>query len=494
MTVAAEEIEEAEETIGRAAGKGLRWSLMGTVGTKIATFSVGLVLARLLTQADFGTFAIASAAALFVMHINDVGLIAAAVQWRGKFSDMAPTATTLAALFSFAIYGGFWLIAPAFSRLSGDPAATPVVRVLTLIIVVDGITAIRSSALMRRFQQDRLTVANLAGVLVFAATAIVLASQGAGAYAFAIGQVAGAVVTGVIVWILSRVPFEIGLDRDIARKLLRFGVPLAASLGVEAVLMNADYVIVGRMLGVVVLGYYLIAFNVSSWTQGMIGTAIRYVSVAAFSRLSDRDTEELSRGVQKSVPLLVSVLMPIVVLLTALSPQLIDVLYGHKWAPAVAALRFLMVLAAVRLLTGVALDILTGAGVTKYSLWVNLAWAIVLIPALIFGTHFGSIRDTAIAHALVGILVAMPLAIFALSRAGVRMGPIPRTLIRPLLAGAVTAVVALGVAHVTGPYAAVQLFVAGAAGMLSYLVIAVPPEQLRALPALARRRKAPAVS
>ncbi|MBV9161028.1 MAG: hypothetical protein JO281_05605 [Pseudonocardiales bacterium] len=39
----------------------------------------------------------------------------------------------------------------------------------------------------------------------------------------------------------AKVPVKIGLDRAIAGRLLRFGVPLAASLGVEAVLLNADW-------------------------------------------------------------------------------------------------------------------------------------------------------------------------------------------------------------------------------------------------------------
>jgi PST family polysaccharide transporter len=483
MTVAS---ADRAETIEKAAGKGLKWSFLSTAGTKLVTFSTGLVLARLLTPADFGTFAIASAATLFVMHINDVGLIAAVVQWRGKLSEIAPTATTMAALFSVAIYATFWFIAPAFARLAGDADAAPVVRLLTVIILIDGVTAVRSAALMRRFQQKRLTVANVAGAVTFAGSAIGMAVTGAGAYSFAGGQVIGSIVTGVLVIVLAKVPFGVRIERQIAAQLFRFGLPLAASLGIEAILTNADYVIVGRFLGVVALGYYLLAFNISGWTQGMIGTAIRYVSIPAFSRLSDRDTDELSRGVQIAVPALVSVLLPIVVLMTTLAPQVVAVLYGDKWAPAVTALRFLMVLAAVRLLTGLALDILTGAGAPRSSLWVNIGWAVVLIPALMIGTHVYGIRGTAMAHALIGVFVALPLAIVALQRTGVRMGPIPRALVRPLAAAAACAVAAIATARVTGPNPVVELIVAGAVGMVWYLAICVRGDQRRALVARVR--------
>ena len=61
------------------------------------------------------------------------------------------------------------------------------------------------------------------------------------------------------------------------------------ALGVEAILLNADYVIVGRVLGVTALGFYLLAFNISSWAPGVIGTAIRWVSVPSFARLSEEE-------------------------------------------------------------------------------------------------------------------------------------------------------------------------------------------------------------
>jgi PST family polysaccharide transporter len=476
MTVAA--TDEAT-TIEKAAGKGLKWSLLSTVGAKPLTFAVGIVLARLLSPTDFGTFAIASAALLLLIHINDVGMIAAVVQWRGKLSEVAPTATTLATLFSLAIYGVFWLIAPVFSQLAGDPKAAPVVRLLTIVIVIDGLTAVRSAALMRRFQQNRLTAATLSGVVASAVASIGLAVAGAGPYAFAGGQVIGAVITGILVTILAKVPFGVRVDRQVAARLMHFGLPLAASLGVESILTNADYVIVGRVLGVVALGYYLLAFNMSNWMQGMIGTAIRYVSVAAFSRLSDRNTKELSRGVQRSVPLLVSVLAPIVALMIALAPQAITVLYGARWEPAGTALRYLMILAGVRLLTGLALDILTGAGATRSSLWVNIGWCATLIPALIIGAETGGIRGTAIAHALVGVFVALPLATAALYDAGVRLSPIPRALVRPIAAGLFAGLEAAAIARVTGPHPFVQLAVAGSAGLLLYVLLVVPWDDVR---------------
>ena len=298
------------ERIGRKAGRGLTWSILGTLGTKVASFALGLVLARLLSPADFGVFAIALAVTAFAMHVNDAGIIAACVQWRGKLEEMAPTGAVIALFSSIFVYGVIWLSAPTIAALSNAPEATPVIRLLTLVIVVDGITAVRAAALMRRFEQDRLQKAIMIGMVANAAVALPLGFAGAGAYSFAGGQLANSVVTGVIVFGMGNLPVRFGFDRDITKKLLKFGLPLAVSLGIEAVLLNADYMIVGNVLGVVALGYYMLAFNVSSWVPSLVGTAVRYVSVPSFSRLAEHDSETLALGVRRSVPLLMSAVLP----------------------------------------------------------------------------------------------------------------------------------------------------------------------------------------
>jgi O-antigen/teichoic acid export membrane protein len=471
--------ESSTQGLRRKASRGLRWSLLGTLATKVGSFGMGLVLARLLTPADFGVYAIALAATGFVIHINDLGVIAATVQWRGSLEEMTPTATTLAVLSSTVVYGIFWFTAPWFADLAGSPDATPVVRLLTAVILIDGVTAVRVGTLMREFQQDKLTHANIAGFVVNAALAIGLALRGAGPYSFAVGQLASAAVTGVVVLHSAKVPVRIGLDWAIAKRVMRFGVPLAASLGVEAILLNADYVIVGQIMGATALGFYLLAFNISSWVQGIVGTAVRYVSLAGFSRLAEQDEEALSKGVQRAVPLLVAGVTPIAALMAVLAPALVVFLYGGQWAPAAPVLRFLVVLTVVRLLTSFAIDILAGAGATWATFWLNLGWVVAVVPALIAGTRLDGIRGAAIAHALVAVLVAMPLAMWALHRSRVKLAPIGPALARPLLAGGLAMATCLAVSKIAAMSPPTELATAGTAALLVYTAVVFPRETLR---------------
>ncbi|MGH3827238.1 MAG: oligosaccharide flippase family protein [Pseudonocardiaceae bacterium] len=478
--------ELSTQMIGRKASQGLRWSVLGILVVRVGNLGMGLVLARLLAPADFGVYAIALAATDFVTRINDGGLVAATVQWRGRLDEMAPTVTTLTALFSAAVYGMFWFAAPSFAALAGSPDAAPVVRLLTTTILIDGVTALRVGTIMRNFQQDKIAKATVAGFVVNAVLAISLAFYGAGPYSFVGGLLAGAVVTGALLFVSAKVPFRIGFDRAIAVRLMRFGMPLAAGLGIEAILLNTDYVVVGRIMGATALGFYLLAFNVSSWVQGVVGTAVRYVSVASFSRLAEQNEDVLSLGVQRSAPLLIAGILPVVMLMAVLAPSLVVFLYGGRWAPAAPVLRFLMVLTVVRLLTSFATDILVSAGATRATLWLNLGWVIALVPTLIIGTQLGGIRGTAIAHAIVAVLVAAPLAMWTLRRSRVRLAPIGPALVRPLLAMALATVTCLAVVEMAPTSPVVQLATAGTAGLLVYVATAAPLAVLRRIGGRAR--------
>jgi O-antigen/teichoic acid export membrane protein len=369
----------------------------------------------------------------------------------------------------------------------------PVIRIFTATILLDGITAVRSAYLLRTFQQRRYIMANAAGIVANAVVAIGLAAAGTGAVALATGQLASSIATGILVFKWAGLPIKVGIDKAVAKKLLAYGIPLTVSLGVESILEQSDKVIVGHLLGAGVLGFYLMANSISNWAPGMIGSAIRFVSLPGFARLSERDEDSLTRGVTSSLSLLVLGMIPIGVLVAVLAEPTISFLYGAKWLPAAAALRFLMILMVVRMVTGLCMDILMSTGATKWTLYVNAGWVAIAIPALWWGTKSGGSTGTAIAQAAVGVLVAVPLAAVALHRVGVQLGPLGRRLIRPSLAGVFAAAVAYVLHHaLLGTNTFLQLAISGTVGLLAYLVTAIPRSDLRVWLAGLRAARAPA--
>lgn len=465
--------------LDHAVGSGFRWSLASRVGGRIVTFGMGVVIARILVPEDFGVYAVALAAMNLLMTINDLGLIPSIVQSRQPFARLAPTATTLTLGFSVVLYATTFLLSPWFSGLMGSPEATNVVRVLTIEILIDGITAAPVAGLVRSFRQDRLAVAEFVGLPVTVIATVGLALNGAGPWALAWGHLLGTAVTGVLILWFARPLSRPSIDREVARELLVFSMPLATGFLVEAALFNADYLIVGNLLGATELGLYLLAFNISTWPVGMVQEAIRRVSIAGFARLHESGSD-LGAGFARSYHLVWLAALPVSLGLALLAPELVQVVYGDKWAESAAPLRWLALLGVVRLASVLVIDVLVGAGRPWLSLRFQASWAVVLIPTLVLGATVAGISGVGMAHGAVGFLVAVPLGLWSVRRVGIDVRPVLRLLVRPLLAILLAGAAGLAVVLLLdGPI--LTVLVAGGVVVAVYAPTAMSWQEWRAL-------------
>src|ERR1700694_1060337 len=288
------------------------------------------------------------------------------------------------------------------------PEATGVLRLLVLTVVINGIDAVPGALLTRSFRQDRRTIADLVGSVLSIGLSIALALAGEGAWSLAWGRLFGNMVNSSLVIRFSLKRYWPGFHRDAARRLLAYGVPLAGSTLLSVAVLNVDYVIVGRTLGTIALGFYLLAFNISSWPINFFSVAIQQVSIAGFAKLQD-DRAKLHSGFIRSMTLLAVLTVPICVLMSALGHSLVEVVYGAKWTAAAGALQFLALLALIRVGQNLAFDALIAVGKARATVWLQCGWLVILIPTLLAGAHIDGIRGVAIGQILVGVSVVIPL-------------------------------------------------------------------------------------
>ena len=192
-------------------------------------------------------------------------------------------------------------------------------------------------------------------------------------------------------------------------------------------IVNVDSVVVSRVLGVSALGFYVLAFNVANWPWTLLSMSIRQVSLPAFSRLSD-DPKELELAFAHSLTLAGGLAVLGGVLLAALAGPLIGILYGSKWLPAVAALQWLALFGALRVVLELCYDLLIATGRAGSLVRLQLGWLAALVLALPLGAHIGGIAGVAAAQGIVAAAFVLPLNMLLLVRAGIRLGPLARCL------------------------------------------------------------------
>jgi PST family polysaccharide transporter len=479
-----------ESSLAGLASRALGWSFANNATARLGALPVGIVLARLLGPHAFGTYAVALVALTAVLSFNDLGVSLAIVRWEGEPAEIAPTVATLSVTSSLITYAGCFLGAPVFASAMGAPAATNVIRVLTLNVIVDGVTATPAALMQRYFRQDRKMIADQVNNWLGVAVSLGLAWQGFGAMSLAVGRMSGAVASGVLFLVFSPEPVRFGFDRAKARALCRFGLPLVGASIVVFAVTNVDQLVVGHMLGTVALGYYALAVNLAAWPVTMFSLPTRAVAPAVFSRLQ-HDRAAMRTGFLSVAGLLGAGTLPICLLISGAAVPVLGFAYGTQWVPAAHVLVWLAILGALRILFELVYDFFVVLARARVVFTVQLVWLVALVPALIAGVWADGISGAGLAEVAVAGCVVLPWYLAELSKVGITRRALAARLWLPFAAavvvGAVGAAAARFIHSDLAALAAGGVFALATIGLLGYRM----RHPLAALRADFRQRPAP---
>jgi O-antigen/teichoic acid export membrane protein len=469
--------EAGQAGLGRKVGAAARWSMINTLVLRVANFTVGVILARTVFGPHaWGLYAVSQLVLSVLLSANEMGVSLAVVRLEGDIRGIARTALTLSLLSSSVLTAALFFGAPAVASLLGSPGATNLVRLLSLCVLIDGFVCVPFSLINREFMQGRRMVVEGIGFVVTTGVTLGLAFAHYGAISFAWGNVIGNVVT--LLGAMIAAPFLVlpGWDRSQARALLKFGLPMAGASLLVLGTLNVDSAIVSATLGPAALGFYQLAFNISSWPVQSISAAARRVSFAGFSRLAG-SRDALADGFTKAAAVLVALAIPACVLLITLAGPVIETIYGARWLPAADSLSLLGVLGLLRVFYELAYDGLAAAERKQTLLVVQGLWLVVLIPVLLAGARLRGITGVSAGHVLVAVLVVGPAFLWSLHRIGITLRALLARCLRPIIGGILMAVVSLAIIHMTGP-GLVGLVAAGAAAGAVYIPLILPMRKL----------------
>ena len=470
-----------EAPLGGDVRRGLAWSGLNSVVSRLGQVVVGIVLARLLVPAEFGVFAVALVAYTVIISCSEMGVTVSLVRSPGDGARLGPTVTTLALASSVALMAVSWVAAPAFSRALNAPEATSVLRVLTLAILIAGISAVPTALVQRDFQQKARFAADSVSLVVSTAVAVLGVLAGGGAMALAWSRVAGNLASAVVLTVAARERYRPGFDRRVAKELLTLGLPLTGASLLTFALLNVDYIVIGGMWGPAVLGVYVLAFNLSGWPVAAFSQMARSVALPAFARLRT-SKEGVAEAFRSALALLLTASLLVSVLLAVLAEPLIHVVYGSAWAAAAVPLVFLASLGTFRVVHELAYDYLVAVGRGRAVMGIQAAWFVSLLILLPVGARIGGIRGVGVGHLVAAVGIVLPLYAVALRAEGVPTRTLVRTFVRPLT-GAALAAAAAGLFLLTVGHPVAELVLGGAVGGFVYLVVVGPdlPAQLWAL-------------
>ncbi|MGB3375144.1 MAG: oligosaccharide flippase family protein [Microbacterium sp.] len=481
--------DPVETSVTQRASRAFGWSFGNTVFLRLGTLAIGIALARMLGPEEFGIFAIAMVTLAAVLSFNELGVSLAVIRWRDDPSTIAPTINTIAVGTSALLTAAVFVGAPSISALLGDVRAAPVVQVIAVSILLNGIVATSAAVMQREFMQKQRTIADQVNTWLGAGLSLLFVLFGWGAMSLAIGRLIASIVFGIMILRWAPVRYRFGWDPVIARRLLRFGLPLAAASIIVFASGYADQMVVGSVLGAQALGFYVLAFNLAAWPVSIFSLPLRAVAPAAFSALKS-EPERMSKNFSRVLAILSCVAIPVCLALSGVAAPVVEFVYGADWLPAAEPLLWLAALAALKIWFELSYDYLVVAGRSSTVLIIQAVSFVAALPLMLLVVGDHGVAGVAAVQFAVAAVISAPMYLWSLARIAVAARAVLAAIALPVVAGAVIWVVGWALGRMIG----IPFVAAASAGVfalvMSGLLCLRHRADLRLLRAAARGREA----
>lgn len=331
---------QREAALWRAFARSVRDNVAGETAVQILRLGATLVLARALTPADFGLFRILLVISVFATLLSEAGIPDALIQRDDLRPEHESTAFWLGAGLAALVAAMLYLGAPIIARAMAMPRLCEGARLLCLPILFGG-TAITADARLRReLRFGALAMADVLGEIAFIAVALFLLSRGASLWSLPGGLVARLTLRAATLWIAdARLPRTAPSVRA-ARDFARFATAVCGGRLVTNLSANADYVLIGRLLGTSALGFYSIAWDLLRFVPDRLHRVAGRVAFPAFCRLRS-DGARLAIAYRDFFGYLARIVPVFAVGAAIVAPELLATVYGHKWIMAATPMRLL---------------------------------------------------------------------------------------------------------------------------------------------------------
>jgi lipopolysaccharide exporter len=407
----------------------LRWATLARIAAQILTLAVGVVLAHLVPPDEFGRVAITLVVSELALALANQG--AGSVLVQRKLLDHAHVQATamLALIVGVALSLATLILSPMVATPLFGAETAHLFQLLSPAFIIAAIGIVPLAMLERRLDFRRISLIEIATVLIGSLSSVSLAVLGLEAEAYVLGFVIGQLVWATLLVILG--PFALPRwHRRELREITGFGVPAGLASIAMVGYGNVDYLILGARLSPAQVGFYYRAYTLGVQYETKISDIIARVAFPVYSRTESADHMRAVRS--RVVRINATVIYPILALFIALAPEVVPWLFGQRWEPAVVPAQILAVAGMARMINNGTPPLLLAAGRPRTLLAFNLCRLGVLGVAVLVASSYGVI---AVCLAVAGFQVATLIASY-----GVMLSRVVGVTLRQLAADLVPAI------------------------------------------------------
>lgn len=317
---------------------GAKWGFLQRITMQPLQLVYGMVLARLITPAEMGIVGLTSIFFAIATQLANAGFGTALVRKLDRSEEDCSTMFWFNVGMSFLVSLVLFLAAPWFTRFYNQPELLWLTRAAAFNMFLNSTTSVHWSLYQcrRDFKTPAIIgcVSSIAGMPV----CLTLAWLGWGVWALMWQSIVTTLVSLTIVWVTSPWSPRLLFSKSSFLDLFGFGSKMALSGILHVIYMEARTFIIGKFYKPAQLGLYnrgaAMAHLAPDTICGILGNVIFPVLATA-----QNDDARLTSAYRKYMRIVTLVVAWCTMVLIALAPPVVELMYGSTWLPCVPYLQ-----------------------------------------------------------------------------------------------------------------------------------------------------------
>lgn len=392
----------AEQSLKDKTVKGTFWSAADAFLGQGVTFIVGLVLARLLSPAEYGLIGICTIFTTVLTGIVDSGFSNALIRKKDTTNEDYNTMFITNMVVSVVLFGLLFVCSPLIANFFAREELVWLVRAMGLILILQALSITQVTILTKRIDFKTKTKASLISAVLSGVIGIGMAFAGFGVWSLVGQQLSKHLLYTLCLWFFNRWWPTFKFSISSFKYMWGFGWKLMVSGLLNNIWNQLYQVVVGKFYSPATLGQYSRAKDFASIFSSNLTMIIQRVSYPVLSEVQD-DRERMVAGYRKIIKTTMFVTAISLLSLGAISDPLLYCLIGPQWHEAASYMPLVCLSMSLYPLHAINLNMLQVQGRSDIFLVLEIVKKVIAVGPICLGI-FVNIHWMLIGSIVIGII------------------------------------------------------------------------------------------
>ncbi|WP_017494986.1 lipopolysaccharide biosynthesis protein [Flavobacterium sp. WG21] len=321
-------------SLKKAALYGMFWSAIQQFSTQGISFVVSIILARLLSPSEFGLIGMITVLMSIGTVLMEGGLSQSLIRTNNPTKEDYTTVFYFNLIGSCVIYLIIFLLSGSIAEFYNQPLLKSVINWYGLIFIINAFSSVQYTKLSKQMEFRKELLVVIPSLILSSIVGIAMAYMGYGIWSLIVSALVQSILASIQLWIRSDWKPSWSFNKEKFNYHFHYGYKLTLSGVLDAIFVNAYAIIIGRFFAPAQVGFYNRADTLKQLPVSNISVVLNKVTFPLFAQVYN-DDERLKDIYKRIMQMVLFLIAPTLLFMSALGEPLFRLLFTAKWLPAV---------------------------------------------------------------------------------------------------------------------------------------------------------------